>query len=1473
MKSIIHFIMLLSFVLVIVCLGSSTAIAQASLIDEKFDGVTAPNFPAGWTVDVPEIGGLWTWQTTAGTYNPATPGPPSTPNVATFQSYNLPNGLTARLITPTLNWSAVTTPAFTFKWRRAVNYLSSIDKVFIDASIDGGTTWTQISGPYERPTDVPFTTYWQDISVASSALTPYTGQSSVKFAFRGVSAYGNWIHMDNVFIGQVTANDMGVVSISTPTAGNIFKVPQTVSGSLKNFGTNNRLAGSYNVSVKIWKTSDYPGGTPEFEQVESGPAVTSGSTVAFSFAIQWTPVNYVEYTIKVATELSGDENPANDAAPLRSVTVVPSTDLAVTQIVFPATTGLYTGTLGYGVKGKIKNNGSSTALGSEYTVEAWIGLTDGFPGNATYNSMAVSKPNISAGASADVNLFDSWVPTTPGIYTVRIKVTLAGDEVSSNNTRDESRNVYTVHYGGPDAGGYYFVTNGYTGTPKPAYNWLDITSLGTPLNLGDDGNSAAITIPSFTFYGNTYTSLKVNNNGLIRLDATEPDANYYSNVEIPNPAVPNFFLAPFWDDLAPGNTTGGNVYYYNDVVNSQFIIEYFQISRYGESGNPINTFEVVLNYATNSIFFQYNNMLGNKSASTIGIEGNGTVGIQWLKDGNPTPAMDALVNGRVIYFGTDQNNIPAIQNVGTYALNLNIVGNGTVIKDPNQDDFFPGTPVQLTANPSLGWSFAGWSGDFISTDNPASIVMNSPKNITATFTINTFTIAATAGTNGSIDPSGDVIVDYGFDKSFTITPNTGYHVDGVTVDGNPVDSTTSYTFYNVTGNHSINATFAINKYSLDVTKVGNGSVTKDPDQTTYDRGTSVQLTATPAEGWTFTGWTGSVTSTDNPVTVIMDSDKNITATFTINAYTLDITIVGDGTVTKVPDQPTYNHGTSVQLTATPNVGWTFTGWTGSVTSTDNPLTVIMDGSKNITETFTINTYTLDVTIVGNGTVTKVPDQLTYDHGTLVQLTAAPADLSWKFKEWSGDASGTATALDITMSANKNITATFLRDSNYLMIYRSFLHDSIVALDAKGKVPKAVKKKNIGGYWEFTLTNPLTGAATELHIQFKNDVREVTVYAPFTSVGGDTKKKFDFTGGSVGSGESVKIKGYSKKGKPQQIKKAYFGATSPKPPHAENKPADFEYLELAMPTYANLINEIYADNGFAADGGLLVGTVLSNPKAGGWVLMKKAGDVQKSLRDKTGIHTGGPSFFVEFKNTRPFIKEQKTLPPNKHDNKLFAEIVALKLAIAASVTEYTPLGFGELVYYDTSSAYAAFNGKMVKEIAAEASAAMTTKDSTWGNANSFFTVIQNINEAFDGPIDTANFSTMTVFKGTKALIDVPYLRANPSGLKEKITSTNRIYADVPDIFELGQNYPNPFNPTTNIQFLLPEDAIVTLKVYNILGQEVATLANRELFTEGMNDVEFDASRLSSGVYFYQITVDGVGENVGKFSQVKKMVLMK
>lgn len=90
-------------------------------------------------------------------------------------------------------------------------------------------------------------------------------------------------------------------------------------------------------------------------------------------------------------------------------------------------------------------------------------------------------------------------------------------------------------------------------------------------------------------------------------------------------------------------------------------------------------------------------------------------------------------------------------------------------------------------------------------------------------------------------------------------------------------------------------------------------------------------------------------------------------------------------------------------------------------------------------------------------------------------------------------------------------------------------------------------------------------------------------------------------------------------------------------------------------------------------------------------------------------------------------------------------------------------------------------------------------------------------------------------------------------------------NVPLKFSLGQNYPNPFNPSTSIQYAIASRQFVTLKVYDVLGNEIATLVNEEK-PAGNYDVEFNASHMASGIYYYQL-------RAGEFVETKKMILMK
>ncbi|MEJ5304867.1 MAG: T9SS type A sorting domain-containing protein, partial [Ignavibacteria bacterium] len=90
-------------------------------------------------------------------------------------------------------------------------------------------------------------------------------------------------------------------------------------------------------------------------------------------------------------------------------------------------------------------------------------------------------------------------------------------------------------------------------------------------------------------------------------------------------------------------------------------------------------------------------------------------------------------------------------------------------------------------------------------------------------------------------------------------------------------------------------------------------------------------------------------------------------------------------------------------------------------------------------------------------------------------------------------------------------------------------------------------------------------------------------------------------------------------------------------------------------------------------------------------------------------------------------------------------------------------------------------------------------------------------------------------------------------------------EIPKEFKLSQNYPNPFNPSTLIEYSVAKPEHITIKVYNVLGKEVATLVD-EMKEPGVYSVRFDASNLSSGIYFYKLQSES-------YNAVKKMILQK
>jgi pectate lyase len=144
-------------------------------------------------------------------------------------------------------------------------------------------------------------------------------------------------------------------------------------------------------------------------------------------------------------------------------------------------------------------------------------------------------------------------------------------------------------------------------------------------------------------------------------------------------------------------------------------------------------------------------------------------------------------------------------------------------------------------------------------------------------------------------------------------------------------------------------------FTLTTNVSGSGTVSRNPNAASYTAGTVVTLTATPAAGFVFSGWSGDLSGSASPTTITMSANRTVTATFTPQSpgpFTLNVSVTGTGTVTRSPNQATYPNGTVVTLTANAGAGFQFSNWSGNLAGTANPATIVMNSNKSVVANFT-----------------------------------------------------------------------------------------------------------------------------------------------------------------------------------------------------------------------------------------------------------------------------------------------------------------------------------------------------------------------------------------------------------------------------------------------------------------------------------------------------------------------------------------
>jgi uncharacterized repeat protein (TIGR02543 family) len=272
---------------------------------------------------------------------------------------------------------------------------------------------------------------------------------------------------------------------------------------------------------------------------------------------------------------------------------------------------------------------------------------------------------------------------------------------------------------------------------------------------------------------------------------------------------------------------------------------------------------------------------GGRGTATVLDGTTNTVVSSLIQVGTGTTVMNPMV------FGSFVAGARPIPPPPQFVLSLSNVGSGTIKPDiapmPGAK-YSAGTTVNLEAQPDAGFAFTGWSGDCSGTSLTCSVVMDRARNVTATFTAQ-YTLYTTVLGPGTVTPTGGKYLA-GTVVRLTAAPAT----DAVFVgwSGDACAGSSSLTCdVPMDRTKSVTATFALKQFVLTVTKngTGSGTVTAEPSSTTwkYDIGATVTLTATPASGSQFAGWSGDAClgSTSPSCSVTMNAAKTVTATFTL----------------------------------------------------------------------------------------------------------------------------------------------------------------------------------------------------------------------------------------------------------------------------------------------------------------------------------------------------------------------------------------------------------------------------------------------------------------------------------------------------------------------------------------------------------------------------------------------------------------
>ena len=290
-----------------------------------------------------------------------------------------------------------------------------------------------------------------------------------------------------------------------------------------------------------------------------------------------------------------------------------------------------------------------------------------------------------------------------------------------------------------------------------------------------------------------------------------------------------------------------------------------------------------------------------------------------------------------------------------------------------------GTTVKLTANPAEGYTLDYFTLDGERINGDTFIMPARNVEVSAVFTANAYSITVVQPTGGSVAASA-TSATAGTTIELTATPAEGYTLDYFTLDGERINGDT---FIMPARNVEVSAVFTANAYSITVVQPTGGSVAASATSATA--GTTIELTATPAEGYTLDYFTLDGERINGDTFIMPARNVEVSAVFTANAYSITVVQPTGGSVAASATSATA--GTTIELTATPAEGYTLDYFTLDGERINGDTFIMPARNVEVSAVFTANAYSITVVQPANGTVSA--SKLSAFFGEAVELTAVP----------------------------------------------------------------------------------------------------------------------------------------------------------------------------------------------------------------------------------------------------------------------------------------------------------------------------------------------------------------------------------------------------------------------------------------------------------------------------------------------------